>query len=291
MAQHRTGYGGNGADVGGISMPYRQAHWFVGFVLAVILAGFWASYWSPIRAVPLAFHVHAISACAWLTLLIAQNVIIQRRGNALHKQLGWASFALFPLLILGFMMIIDVSAHSYVAARSPFARHLSPAFGIGMLIAISAYLTLYYQALRHRRNVKLHAGYMLATPLILFESPFSRVIGEFMPWLNIINSDGPQAVLDTIVIGDGLSILFAAVLYWRNPKHGTPWLVAIGFMALQALAMWFAPQIPGLGDMFGAYARLPLGLTASIGIAAGAITGWLGWRAGGGTRRPQPRPA
>ena len=270
-------------------MPYRQAHWFVGFVLLVILAGFWASYWSAIRAVPLAFHIHAISSSTWLMLLIVQSVAIHRRSNALHKQLGLASFALFPLLILGFVMIIDVSAQSHAAARSPFIVHNGPSFGVGMVIAISAYLTLFYQALKHRRNVRLHAGYMLATPLILFESPFSRLIAEFMPWLNIINSQGPQAVQDTIVIGDALSIAFALALYAMNRKHGAPWLVACAFMGVQAAAMWFAPFVPGLAPLFTAYAQIPLGLTASAGIAAGALTGWLGWRAG--TRRPLAKAA
>jgi hypothetical protein len=268
-------------------MPYRQAHWYVGFVLLVILAGFWATYWSAVRSVPLAFHVHALTASAWLLLLMAQSIIIHRRGNALHKQLGWASFLLFPGLILGFMMIVDVSANAYAAARHPFSVYLGPSFGIGMVIAIAAYLTLFYLALKHRRNVRLHAGYMLATPLILFESPFSRVIDAFLPWLNIIGSEGPQAVLDTIVIGDAIAILFALALYAANRRHGTPWLVAAFFMALQAVVMWFAPFVPALGSAMAAYAAVPLGLTASAGIAAGALAGWLGWRAGGGgqTRR------
>jgi hypothetical protein len=68
----------------------------------------------------------------------------------------------------------------------------------------------------------------------------------------------------------------------QNP---TPWLVTAAFMAAQAVAMWFAPFVPSLGPMFAAYARIPLGLTASTGIAAGALAGWLGWRAGGGGRR------
>ncbi|WP_156255854.1 hypothetical protein [Sandarakinorhabdus oryzae] len=272
-------------------MPYRQAHWYVGLVLAVILAGFWASYWSPIRAVPLAFHVHALSSCTWLTLLIVQSVAIHRRSNALHKQLGLASLALFPVMILGFMMIIDVSARHFAAAKNPFSVYLGPSFGIGMLLAIGAYLTLFYLALKHRRTVRLHAGYMLATPLILFESPFSRVIGEFLPWLNIINSKGPQNVLDTIVVGDGIAILFALGLYAMNRKHGAPWLVASAFMATQAVAMWFAPFMPELATAFGAYAQIPFGLTASAGIAAGALAGWLGWRAGGGGRRPMPARA
>ncbi len=272
-------------------MPYRQAHWFVGFVLAVILVGFWASYWSPIRAVPLAFHVHALSSCTWLMLLIVQSVAIHSSSRALHRQLGLASLALFPLMILGFMMILDVSARNFAAAKSPFSVYLGPSFGIGMVLSIGAYLTLFYQALKNRRTVKLHAGYLLATPLILFESPFSRVIGELLPWLNIINSDGPQNVLDTIAVSDGMAVLFALGLYAMNRKHGAPWLVACGFMMVQAVAMWFAPFVPALGSLFAAYAQVPTRLTASTDIAAGALTGWLGWRVGGGTRRAMPARA
>lgn len=272
-------------------MPYRQAHWFVGLVLLVILAGFWATYWSTVRSVPLAFHVHALTASAWLLLLMLQSIVIHRRRNALHKQLGWASFLLFPALILGFMMILNVSAQNYVAAQNPFSVYFGPAAGIGMVTAIAAYLTLFYLALKHRRNVKLHAGYMLTTPLILFESPFSRVIDAFLPWLNIIGSEGPQAVLDTIAIGDGIAVIFALALYAMNRRHGTPWLVAAFFMALQAVVMWFAPFVPALGPILAAYAAIPLGLTASAGIMAGALAGWLGWRAGGGGQMRRPRLA
>ena len=67
-------------------------------------------------------------------------------------------------------------------------------------------------------------------------------------------------------------------------KNPHPWLVPAAFMAAQAIAMWFAPSVPALGPMFAAYARIPLGLTASAGIAAGALAGCLGWRAGGGAQ-------
>ncbi|MFZ9395199.1 MAG: hypothetical protein ACO25F_03945 [Erythrobacter sp.] len=262
-------------------MPYRHAHYFVGFVLLVILAGFWASYWTAIGNVPLAFHVHAMSSSAWLLLLVVQSIAIQRRGNAFHKLMGRASFALFPFMILGFIMIIDVSAQRYASAEGAFILYNGPSFGIGMAIAIAAYLTLFYQALKHRRNVKLHAGYMLATPLILFESPFSRVMDSFLPWMNFIGSEGPQAVQDTIAISDGMAIVFAMTLYFMDRKHGAPWLIASCFMGLQAVAMWFAPFIPALGPVFNAYAQIPLAVTACAGIAAGVAAGWLGWQAGG----------
>lgn len=267
-------------------MPYKYGHYFVGFVLLVILSGFWASYFAPIGSVPTAFHVHAMTSMAWLALLIIQHISIHRRANAFHKQMGKANFLLFPLLILGFVMIIDVSAQRYAAQESPFIMHNGPSFGIGMVIAIAAYLTLYYQALKNRRNVKLHAGYMLATPLILFESPFGRVMDQFFPWMNFIGSEGPQAVQDSIAISDGIAIIFAMSLYFMNRKHGAPWLVASFFMALQAVVMWNAPFISQLGPLFDAYAQIPLAVTATLGIATGALVGWLGWRSGGVPTRP-----
>lgn len=273
-------------------MPYRHAHYYVGAVLLVIVAGFWASYFSVVRGpMPLAFHVHAISSMTWLGLLIAQHVAIQRRANALHRVMGKASFALFPFLILGFVMIFDVTAQRYAGQENPFILYLGPSFGIGMLIAIAAYLTLFYLALKHRRNVKLHAGYMLATPMILFESPFSRMIDAFFPWLNVIGSEGPHAVLDTIAISDGMMIALALVLYARNRKHGAPWLVAAFFMALQAVVMWVAPWIPGLGSGLAAYALIPETATIALGLAAGGAAGWFGWQAGKPPARRAPVPA
>ena len=260
-------------------MPYRHGHYYVGFVLLVIVTGFWATYFAPIGTVPLAFHVHAVTAMSWLALLIAQSIAIHRRMNALHRTMGLASFALFPLLILGFAMIINVSADRYSAKESEFIAVLGPSFGIGMGISIAAYLTLFYRALKHRRSVKLHAGYMLATPLILFESPFSRAMDWLFPWMNVVGGEGPRALLGTIVTSNALVAAFALVVYWRNRRHGAPWLVTIGFLALQSAAMWFAPDVPLAADQFAAFARVPHWITLAGALLAGAATGWLGWHA------------
>lgn len=261
-------------------MPYRLAPYFVGFVLLVIMTGFWASYFGASEAIPLAFHVHAISSMTWLVLLIVQQVVIQRRANELHRWLGRASFVLFPFLIFGFVMIINLTAGNYAAGDGPVTMALGPSFGIGMGIAIIGYLTLFFLALKHRRNVKLHAGYMLATPLILFESPFSRVMDAYLPWMNVIGSEFPQAILDTIAVSDALVTAFALVLWAMNRKHGAPWLVAAGFAAFQGVVMWFAPFIPAITAGFAAYAALPPAVTLALGIAAGGAAAWLGWEAG-----------
>lgn len=268
-------------------MPYKYGHYFVGFVLLVILAGFWPSYFTVVGKVPLAFHVHAATATSWVLLLLIQSVAIHARKNAFHRLLGKASFVMFPLLIVGFVMIINVSASRYAAEESPFIALLGPSFGIGMAIAIAAYLTLFHLALRNRRNTRLHAGYMLATPMILFESPFSRIMAEHFPWMNVIGSEGPRALLDTIVISNGLVAIFALTLYFMNRKGGAPWLVAAFFVLLQSVVMWFAPDMPGLDVVFSAYSQLPPALTIALGLLAGAAAAWTGWTAGGpGARSP-----
>lgn len=268
-------------------MPYRHGHYYVGFTLLVTLAGFWASYFTLKGAMPLAFHVHAITALAWLAFLVVQSVAIHRRHNALHKTLGQASFLLFPLLMVGFVAIINLSASRYVAAESEVIMVAGPSFGVGMLIALAAYLALFYNALKHRRNIRLHAGYMLATPMILFESPFSRVMDRFFPWMNVIGSEGPRAILDTIAISDALVAAFALVLYFRDRKNGAPWLMAAGFVLLQAVVMWFAPDMPFLNDAFGAYGRIPPTVTLAAGALAGIAVTYFGWVAGS---RPKAKP-
>ena len=272
-------------------MPYRHAHYFVGFVLFVIVVGFWASYFSIAGGVPLAFHVHAVSSMTWLGLLIAQHMSIHRRANELHKQMGLASFVLFPFLILGFVMIINVTAERFTVQPSDFALYIAPAFGVAMAIAIAAYLTLFYLALKHRRNVKLHAGYMLATPLILFESPFGRFMDTLFPAWNIIGSEGPHAILDGIILSDAIAIIFAMTLYFMNRKHGAPWLIASAFMALQAVVTWFAPSIPVLRSAFGAYAAIPPAVTLALGILAGGVVVMLGWEAGKAPPKRAAQPA
>jgi hypothetical protein len=245
--------------------------------LVVTVVGFWASYFTQMRDVPFAFHVHAFSATSWLLLLIVQSVSIHRRQNDFHKLMGKASLVLFPVLIAGFVMIINFSAQRFAVRDSLFITELGPAFGIGMAIAIAAYLTLYYLALQYRRNIRLHAGFMLATPLILFESSFSRVISQYLPWMNIIGSEGPRQALDMIAISDVLVAIFALALYAMDRKNGLPWLVAVFFVLLQAVIMWFTPDLPVMEALFLTYSRIPSEVSVFAGLVAGGLVSYLGW--------------
>jgi hypothetical protein len=261
-------------------MPYTHAKYYIFFVLIVIVVGFWESYFIPIFDVPFAFHVHAFTALAWVALLLFQDWSIRSKRRKLHKIGGIASLILFPFLILGFTMIINHSAASYVASQNPVAQFLNPSFGLSMFFAIIAYFILYYLALANRQNLKLHAGYMLTTPLVLFESPFSRVLLSYLPFLVFTSSEFPQRILDGIVISMGIAIIFSLFIYSRNPKSGTPFIIAAGLMTVQAVTIYGGTKIEWVREGFALYANIPNEITMLISfISAGAVT-WLGWRAG-----------
>jgi len=268
-------------------MPYRHANYFVGFVLLTIIIGFWGSYFTPIARVPLAFHVHAFTAMAWVILLMFQHWSIHGRRNALHKKVGLLSLGLFPFLIVGFVMIINVAAARFVSSDSATTQFLTPSFGLSMVFAIVAYLALFYLALRNRRNVRLHAGYMLATPLVLFESPFSRIMLDHLPFLVFTGTGFPQRILDAIVISMAMAAVFALVMYARDRKTGTPFLLAAGLILLQAVTMYVGTSIEWVRSGFAAYAAIPDWVTLVVGFALGAAAAWLGWKAPS-SRKPGP---
>src|SRR5919112_918993 len=162
-------------------MPYRHAPYYVLVVIAVIVAGFWPSYFAQWGSVPWQFHAHGVAASLWVLMVLAQSITVHKEQLPLHRAVGKSSLLLFPFLIGGLAAIIDVTGKGYVAGNDPGRGVFGGSFLIGLALAIAAYVTVYYRALKYRRKVWIHSGYMLTTPLILFESPLSRVLGTWMP--------------------------------------------------------------------------------------------------------------
>ena len=273
-------------------MPYRNAPFAMLAVIAVILAGFWPSYFSIWGTVPWQFHAHGIAASLWVLMLLFQSWVVRKDQLSLHRAVGKSSLILFPFLIGGLAAIIDVTAKGFVAG-DPARSRFGAAFLVGLLLAVAAYVLLYHRALARRRRVWDHAGYMLATPLILFESPFSRVLGEVVPALRI---EGPQhfdRLIPSIELGLASELAIIAILWWRlGNVRARPFLVAAGFIVAQMLTMGLMGGNSALEAMLAVIGRLPSAAVVLAGMTIGAVTSWSGWRAG---KRPaadgRARPA
>lgn len=261
-------------------MPYRHAHYYVLIVIAVIAAGFWPSYFSVWDEVPWQFHAHGLAAGLWVTMVAAQSWTAHHRQLPLHRAVGKSSLLLFPFLIGGLAAIIDVTAKAYVAGDGPARMMFGGSFLIGLALAIAAYVTVYYRALKYRRKVWLHSGYMLTTPLILFESPFSRLLNGFMPGLAITGPADLRLIMPSILWAMALELAVVAAIWLKYREKANPFLVAGGFIVAQMLTMGLMADSALLKALLGTIGQLPSAAVVLAGFAIGALTSWAGWKAG-----------
>ena len=269
-------------------MPYRHAPYYVLVCIAVIVAGFWQSYFSVWRGVPWQFHAHGVAASLWVLMVLAQSWTPHHCHLSLHRAVGKSSLLLFPFLIGGLAAIIDLTGKGFVANNDPVRQMFGGEFLVGLGLAIAAYVTLYYRALKYRRKVWTHSGYMLATPLILFESPLSRVFGTWLPGLTIQGPQDFHRIIPTIEWAMAVELIVIAALWFSLRDRAKPFLVAGVFIVGQMLTMGLLNHNPILEAMLVVIGNLPSAGVVMTGFAIGAATSWAGWQAG---KRPMSQIA
>ncbi|MGI8705936.1 MAG: hypothetical protein ACR2JJ_09120 [Sphingomicrobium sp.] len=260
-------------------MPYPRAHYYVFAVVAVIIAGFWPTYFAIWDNVPWQFHAHGVAASIWVLMVVAQSWTAHHRQLPLHRAVGKSSLLLFPFLIGGLAAIIDVTAKGYVAG-DPFRTMFAGPFFIGLALAIAAYVTVYYRALKFRRKVWIHSGYMLTTPLILFESPFGRILNMYMPGLQIRGPQDLHLVMHGILWSMAIELAVVAAIWLKYGRKATPFLVAGLFIAGQMLFMGPLGHIELFSSLLAVIGHTPSAAVVAAGFALGALTSWAGWNAG-----------
>ena len=269
-------------------MPYRNAPYYILIVMVVIAAGFWPSYFAKWGSVPWQFHAHGIAASIWVAMVLFQSWAVHKDQLPIHRAVGKSSLLLFPFLIGGLAAIIDLTAKGYVAANDPVRIMFGPSFLIGLALAIAAYVTVYYRALRYRRKVWVHSGYMLTTPLILFESPFGRILNMYMPGFVIRGPEDFGLIMPAILWSMALSLAFIAAIWFWYREKANPFLVAGAFIVAQMLTMGLMQDNALLKSLLVMLGNVPSTAVVMTGFALGAATSWAGWNAG---KRPVAKVA
>jgi hypothetical protein len=261
-------------------MPYPRASYYMLGVIAVILIGFWPSYFADAPAAPWQFHAHGIAASLWVLMVTVQSWTAQRKTQlALHRAVGMASVFLFPFLIAGLAAIIDRQAENYIAGE-PLHQLYGPGFMAGTMVAMAAYVTVYYRALKYRRKVWVHAGYMLSTPLILFESPFSRAAAFVVPAFQVNGPADFPHVMASIQWSMAIELAIIAIIWRRVGERARPFLVTAGFIVVEMAVMAFAGDVAALRQLDSFIGHLPHATIVLTGFAIGAAASWAGWQAG-----------
>lgn len=273
-------------------MPYPRAPYYMLGVIAVILIGFWPTYFAAgPTAVPWQFHAHGMAASLWVLMVTAQSWTAQHKNQLqLHRAVGKASLFLFPFLIGGLAAITSLQSKNWIA-KDPVHLLYGPGFLIGTMVAMAAYVTVYYRALKYRRKVWVHSGYMLSTPLILFESPFSRAASFVFPPFHVNGPADFPHIMASIEWSCALELAIIAVIWWRVRDKAKPFLVTAGFIVAEMLAMGFASDFAILKRFDTFLGHVPSVTIVLTGMAIGAATSWLGWQAGKRPTVPVGTPA
>ncbi|MEM7765751.1 MAG: hypothetical protein AAF290_16925 [Pseudomonadota bacterium] len=259
-------------------MPYRYAHYFCLLLIPAAVIAF-SGYLSELPDAGLAKHAHAIAATLWILLLAGQSASIHSGRRSIHKFLGSASLLIFPLYISGFFLVYRSEARR-ISASDAYAEVFGPGIGAITLVAVVASAYMFYSGLRDRRNVQLHARWMLVTVFLFAESVLGRILNNFIPALYVNDVTDVRRIYDAFHLSQLFAVLLALVLYFRDREHGAPFLFVIVALLVQSLSLELFDGFGPWRDMFLTSGDWPIGAFAVIGIALGAVVAGLGWSAG-----------
>ena len=268
-------------------MPYRHAHWYLLALFPFAGLAFWRSYLSQLSTSSMEFHAHGISATLWLILLVLQSWTIQSGQRPLHRTLGTTSLLLFPLFMAGGASIFFGMADRYVAG-SPFHVMYAPRLAWLDFVGVGSFAYFYYEALRQRRKVHPHSGYLLATVIFLMPPIFGRLMA--IP----LGVRGPE---DFGKLGTGFQIanvVIAALAFaiaYRRGKHGRPFALAGILTLVSAFLYQTIGGMPAWQALFARAAELPTAPFALAAGIAGIVIAYAGWMAGRRSIGPGAVPA
>jgi len=224
---------------------YRNAAPFFALLVLLAVPAFWPSYLHA-EKVEADFHVHlhGLAMLLWSAMLIAQPGLIRAGQWKLHRQLGKASYALAPLVVVSTLLL----AHYRLTQAYPPDQLY---FLYVQLALLALFVVAYTQAIRHRKSAAVHARYMVCTALTLLDPIVARLLyiwGGIEPPLM-------QAITYTLI--DAI----LAFLWMRDRRLGSnvsvfPRMLAIFIVA--EIPTFFLPDQPGWHAFAKWYAALPL---------------------------------
>jgi len=254
-------------------MPYPRAYIYVSCLLLLTLPAFWPGYFSTLTTAPWQYHVHGVTATLWMLLLIWQSWSIHHDRRHIHRVTGLASLALAPLFLAGSLLVIGVMSAGDGLFREMFGDRLA----IVDLMAAAAFAGFVFGALRHRRNVGLHARYILATPFLLFAPVAARLMPAFVPGLTIRSVEELPRFGTAIHISQALAVAVALWLYTRNRRQGLPFLITAVVLVVQSLAFETVGRTAWWGELSDGFAKTPPLVLALVGFGVGVTVVYFGW--------------
>ena len=208
---------------------YPYAHGYLTFGLLVVLLGFSTTYFSRLSNFSLPYHIHGISASLWMILLILQPYLFQKGNLRSHRLFGWTSLVLVPLIVI----FGTVMMRLMIQGQANYPPNLVYQLAFIDACTLLSFSLLYFLALYHRKRLKLHARFMVAT-----------IFGPLLPALARMYffTFGLASNFDQALTYSYVSIeLVLLLIIWKERKEKEmklTYLPFLIFMIIQHLLMY-----------------------------------------------------
>lgn len=202
---------------------------FIITVIFISIGGFWDIFFG-VEADPDYYHfLHVVIVFIWLFLLLGQLLLFKKKNFTLHRQLGTAVFLAGPLVVAHLTLLSIHSANnSAMAGRVDdfLVQNVLMTIEVGVVI-LSGFIL--------RRNIKLHANFLISSALLFMGIALFFVLISFIPQFKI---EGPEtfyrfgmAAITSTIICSAVGVLF----FFKDRQNGWPWLIVVSFFFINGL--------------------------------------------------------
>lgn len=244
---------------------------------ALTVAAFWPQYFGVLSTADWRFHVHGVTASAWMVLVAVQARLIHSGHWAAHRRVGMASLVAAPLFLVGGMLVVQTQGNGQGAIH----RMFGPGLVAVDLLGLTLFAYLFAAALATRHRPQLHARYMVGTLFLLIGPIGARLLVAFMPGLTIRGlADIPRFGPALHIANGGFVVLLCAVLYARAPRFGSPFLLIGGVAIAQSVMVAALQGVESWAAITLTMSTLPAAAFVAAGLMLGVAAVVLGWRRG-----------
>jgi hypothetical protein len=213
---------------------YANAYLWMIAVFGITVIGFIPSYFSRLIETDISHHIHGISASLWLILVIVQPVLYRFNNLKLHRMLGWFSIALALGVVFGGFLMMQLMMKNKGGYGTEDIEYYIGIFDAAMLLPFVLFFIL---GLTNRKNIQLHARYMVCTAIFPLIAPTSRLlidVGGISSWEGFMTG--------SLIINE--IIFIALIIHDRiNGKFRLPYILGLLITVTFHISSYFVPQM------------------------------------------------
>lgn len=212
---------------------YSNSPLYFGILLIVALVGFFPSYYGRIGDAKMVHQFHGAMATLWMLLLIGQGWLMRTRRLTLHRAVGKASILLATLFVISGFVIV----HDMLTREGHFAKVFGPRLVFVDLSTILFFAFAYGMAIYYRKQMQLHARFMVCTALPLIPPALVRIAHRFLPAMTFDQGFHACFIVTDLIV---LALIFHDS---RTGKVRAPYVILLAVLLMQHAAFEFSLKL------------------------------------------------